>query len=112
LATRDHVQAYVTIGDLGGYSHEDWGLPSNLPVDRVWHLANLNERSDPKARGGTTAAVRYLAQYADSEDVWLTTEVKPHDPTREQTVMALLKKHADFISPDLAFAAMMIRTPR
>jgi hypothetical protein len=109
--TGDRVGAYVTIGQ-GSHSHEDWGLPSDLPLERVWYLANLDERSGAKARGGTAAVVRCLARLADREGMWLTTEVQPHNRALEKIIMALLAKHAAFMSPDPEFAAMMIRSPR
>ena len=113
IASRETAfRAYVTIGDLGCYSHEDWGLPSDLSLERVWYLANLDERSGAKARGGTAALVRYLARLADREGTWLTTEVQPHNRALEKIIMALLAKHAAFTSPDQEFAAMMVRSPR
>lgn len=107
----DRVVGIVAVGELTDYTHADWGLPLDLPLDRVWHLGRIEPRPE-KALGGTKALVRYLCLLADQANVWLTTEVKTGDHVRDRIVLDLFAKYGEFEFQDKEYEALLYRRPR
>lgn len=108
--TKDKVSAYLTIDQLAGNSHSEWGIPVDLPLGRLWHLATIRPRQE-LAKGGTKALIDGLGRFADAAKAWVTTEVQALDSTRDQLLMRLLRKHGAFVWRR-GYGRLMRREPR
>jgi hypothetical protein len=109
--TGDRVDAWIYEDDEQ-YASESTGIPSDLKPKQLWHLGRLEPRVQ-RARGGTKATLRYLAEQADQRGVWIMTEVMA-DNGDDATLIRVLKKYGDFehVSDVDLWPRVLVRRPR
>ncbi len=79
----------------------------SLPLEVVWNLGCIEPRT-ARAKGGTRALIKYLAEQADNAKKWLYAEVCSNN---DAVVMRLLGEQG-FTSPDSEYPKTMTREPK
>jgi hypothetical protein len=107
----DRPYAHLNTGDVAArfIRNEKWGLPSDLPVGKLWIFFDPYVPTR-EARSGeiTTLLLSRVTQLADADGIWVVTLSEP----RWQKLLHSRLIHHGFVARNREFPRRLSRAPR